>query len=219
MRTVYLLVPVAFVVAGCLSDDARLGGEAVRTLPPVNATPASTEVAARVDAVGRGILAANPQIGAKSLFRTIGSLQPEIFHRGTSDVFITEGLVRQCQTDGQLAAVLCHELGKMVAEREAVAPTAARQPAVGPPPDVRVGTDSLLGMAPDMTRMRELADYDRARRDQPHRLAPPNAAALSRNYLLRAGFKDADLQAAAPLLQAANANTAFEKQLTAPRAN
>ncbi len=214
MRTPYLAA-VALCAAGCLSNDDRLGGEAVRTLPPPNVAPASTEAAARVDAVGRVVLAKNPSIGAKPLFRTIGAPQPEVFHRGTADVYITEGLVKQCTTDGMLAAALCQELGKMVAEREAVAPTAARRPERQPPPDVRVGTDSLLGTAPDGTRLRELADYDRERRAQPERLAPPDAGALARKYLVGAGYSDADFQAAAPILQAANANASFEKQMTA----
>src|SRR5437879_3739195 len=109
--------------AGCFSfDEPRQDAffrhaEPMTTLPTLS--PASTEAASRVDKIGRGILAANPQIGAKPLFRTIGAPRPEVFHRGTDDVYVTEGLVRLCETDGQLAAVLCAELAKMVAEREA----------------------------------------------------------------------------------------------------
>ena len=45
-----------------------------------------------------------------------------------ADVVITEGLVRQCTSDGQLAAVLCTELGRLVSEREALAPPSVRKP-------------------------------------------------------------------------------------------
>lgn len=219
MRRVRCLAGICWMSfsLGCLSDFNRGTGEPVRVQTPINAAPASTEVAARVDAVGRAVMFANPQIGAKPLFRTIGSPQPEVFHRGTADIYVTEGLVRQCTTDGQLAAVLCHELGKMVAEREAMSPTSLRQPERYLPPEVPVGSDSILGTAPDQVRLRELADFDRERKVQQNRLPPPDAAALSRNYLLRAGYQDADLQAAAPLLQAANANTAFEKQMNGQR--
>ena len=88
-------------------------------MPTVN--PASTDTAARVDTMGRRILAANPGIGGKPMFTTIGAPQSEVFHRGMTDVFVTEGLVREC-TDEQLAAVLCLELAKMVREREAATP-------------------------------------------------------------------------------------------------
>jgi hypothetical protein len=35
-------------------------------------------------------------------------------------------------------------------------------------------------------------------------------------YLVRAGYHDADLQAAQPLLQRANCNSGFEQQMTTP---
>ena len=78
----------------------------------VNYAPPSLEIAARVDAAGAKILIANPQIPFKPLFRTIGSPQPEIFHRGVSEILITEGLASECKTDAQLAAVLSMELAR-----------------------------------------------------------------------------------------------------------
>jgi hypothetical protein len=151
------------------------------------------------------------------MFRTIGAPQPEVFHRGTSDVYLTEGLVLQCQTDGQLAAVLCAELAKMVAEREAAAPTGVRQPDKLPPIDVPVSADGFAG-APDQTRLRELADYEkRKQQSRQEKLPPPDPQALAkdylRTYLLRAGYAPRDIDAAAPLLQAAAANYVFEKQM------
>src|SRR5262249_39695897 len=111
---------------GCRGGRRPPGGRprpAARRPPPRGGGGGGAPGApARVDAGGRQLLAANPQVGAKPLFHTIGAPQPEVFHRGTSDVWVTEGLVRQCATDGQLAALLCLELGKMVAEREAAAP-------------------------------------------------------------------------------------------------
>src|SRR5262249_57902882 len=105
-----------------------LGSEPKNVLVPANtfdtaspvapvqlcANPGSTEAAARVDQVGRKILEANPQAGVKPVFRTIGAPQLEVFHRGTLEVIVTEGLVQQCPDEGRLAAVLCHELGRMV---------------------------------------------------------------------------------------------------------
>lgn len=209
-------------VAGCFSLDEERHDTFFRKpepqTAPLNVSPASTETAARVDTIGRGILAANPQIGAKPLFRTIGAPRPEVFHRGTNDIYLTEGLVKLCQTDGELAAVLCAELAKMVAEREALAPASVRNPNRLPPIDVPVASDGFAG-APDQTRLRELADYEKQKRQQARqeKLPPPDPNTLSidylRTYLLRAGYSPRDIDAAAPHLQAAAANYVFEKQM------
>src|SRR5262245_25790007 len=136
LRTGMLILPVIF-----LATTSCLPREPNTTLVPANpfgttpaastelksvqhvttrgpVPPASIQAAARVDTLGRSILAANPQLGIQPLFRTIGAPQPEIFHHGTFEIDITEGLVNQCTTDAQLAAVLASELGKLVSERE-----------------------------------------------------------------------------------------------------
>lgn len=206
------------ILAGCAAFDRSPSNDffvrplATPALPPV--TPASTEAAARVDTIGRRILCANPQLGVRPMFRTIGAPQAEVFHRGTSDVVITEGLVNQCTTDGQLAAILCTQLGRMIAEREAATPTHVRQPSLTPPISTPLATDSLLGSAPDQTRLRELADYETPRQHRNQSVAPPEAATLARVSLLRAGFHDSDIQAAAPLLQKASESMTFERQMT-----
>jgi predicted Zn-dependent protease len=216
MRRVRFAALGLFAAAGCFEPP---GAESYFRRPeppgpPPNLAPASTEAAARVDTIGRGVLAANPQIGARPLFHTIGAPQPEVFHRSSGDVYVTEGLVRQCASDGQLAAVLCTELGKVVSEREARTPPAVRKPERLPPIDTRIGNDTGWGTAPDQTRLRELADVDRERREgRAAALPPPDPQALARLYLVRAGYHDADLAAAAPLLQAARANGSFEAQM------
>jgi hypothetical protein len=185
-------------------------------LPPM--TPASTEAAARVDSIGRRIIASNPQLGLGQqgmgpMFRTIGAPQAEVFHRGTSDIFITEGLVRQCTTDGQLAAILCNELARAVVERELSAPKSTRQPNRTPPLDPHLAADSALGTSADQTRLAELAGYQTPRQARNQPVVAPDAAELTRVCLLRTGFHDADLQAAGPLIQSANIQTGFERQM------
>lgn len=219
MRRIRWMAPGCVAVAGCFGFDEPGTTNAFRrpdmNYPAPPTTPASTEAAARVDTVGRGLIAANPQTGLDTrslMFHTIGAPQAEVFHRG-NDIFITEGLVRQCTTDGQLAAVLATELGKMVSEREAATPAAVRRPERPPPIDTGIGRDAGWGVAPDQTRMRELADYDRDRRDRQQAVAPPDPIALARLYLVRAGFHDADLTAAAALLHQAQANAGLEKQI------
>ncbi len=178
---------------------------------------ASLEVAARVDTVGRAILQANQQLGIKPLFRTIGSSEPEIFHQGTSEIDITEGLAKQCANDGQLAAVLCQELGKMVSEREALAGPQVRLPERPAPMDVRIGNDNAGAFGPaDQVRRAELAKYENERKEKAASLAPPDPLALARAYLTKAGYPATELDTVAPILRTASENHAFAKQLIAP---
>jgi len=182
--------------------------------------PAATESAARVDLLGRKILASNPQIGMKPQFMVIGSPQPEIFHKKNEALFITEGLVKRCKTEGELAAVLCHELGKMVSDREVQMGTQVWNPRRLPPPEVPIGNDSPGSFNPaDRTRLAELAIFEQDRR---HNAVPPppppDPDLLARNYLQKAGFFEADIKAAQSHLQAAAANMTFEKQIAKPQA-
>src|SRR5262249_38931906 len=151
-----------WLAAGCFGPEARttlVPGDTFGNTPVVpparhaSYAPAPTEVAAHVDKVGRGLLAANREIGVRPPFITSGAPQPETFHKGTAEIDITEGLVKQCATDGQLAAVLCHELGKMVAEREKLAGPEVRRPERLPPQEVRVGSDNAGSFGPpDLVR-------------------------------------------------------------------
>jgi hypothetical protein len=215
------------LVTGCIGPEAQTtvvapspfpNGQVQATLARASFAPPSTAVAARVDTIGRNILAANSEAGIRPLFRTIGVTQLEIFHRGTSEVDITEGLVKQCGSDGQLAALLCQELGKMVAEREASADAKVKAPQAEPPMDVRIGHDgdSAYGAA-DQTRLAELAKFEQTRRRQAASAASPlDPVYLGRLYLTRAGFNDTDYTAVVPLLQTVSNGGKLEQQLTAP---
>jgi len=209
--------------AGCVPPDSGhmlvsenpFGGPAV-TPPPSRSSfpPASTEAGSRVDALLRKIVAANPQLGIKPVIVTIGASDPEIFHRGTSEIDITEGLVNQCRTDGPLAAVLCVELGKMISERQAMAPQSEAWQRRDPMPDVQITNDSNA----DQTRLAELGKYyetERKRRMTAPAL-PPDPQALARDYLVKAGYQPAELEGIALLLRSAAGNSKFEKQLTSP---
>jgi hypothetical protein len=217
-------------VGGCLPLDTLPGDKEPGSLtvpsspfgpPPAAASPTHTvsyapptrEVALRVDRLGRDILAANPQIGFKPLFATIGAPQPELFHQGTTLVHITEGLVTRCKSDSQLAALLCVELGKMVAERETMAAPFMRQPQHRPPAEVPIGNAGQFS-APDLIHQAELAPYDRERRDTVKRSTPPDPMVLAKGYLERAGFANTELEAVAPLLALADRNCVLEKQMS-----
>jgi hypothetical protein len=156
---------------------------------PVDEVPATKETADRVSAVAGKVVSANPGIGFRPRFLTSNSPHEEIYHRGMRDVFVTEGLVRRCETEDQLAAVVCLELAKMVVEREASSDPQTRRPADVEPIDMPVGNDSggPFG-SPDGTRRMELNKYVEQPRHKED-TAPPVPEALAREYLRNAGFK------------------------------
>jgi hypothetical protein len=176
--------------------------------------PADGATALRVDMIGRKILSANSQAGLQPLFLTLGSPRPEIFHRGVTELHITDGLVRQCASEGQLAAVLCHELGKMVAEREALAGPLGRTVDRRLPPEVPIGNAGQFGGI-DQVRLAEVDKYNRDRHHSAQPLPPPDPGKLARLYLKSAGYPESDLDAVAPLLKTAQGNFVLEKQIKA----
>lgn len=220
MRALLPCLPWLMVLAcGCgpenktaLVPDSPFTGPVVKTPPitPVSYSPEHLAAAGRVDQLGGRILAANPNLGLKPRFMTVGGPQPEVFHRGSAEVIVTEGLVQQCTTEEQLAAVLCNELGQMVADREALATATTRAPHREPPQEVRIGSDR----GADLTRLAELAPYDRERRATMSPPPPPNPQALARNYLKATGFAPTALDGVAPLLQKASTNKTIAGQLT-----
>jgi len=223
------LVPALVLLAGCVplqlfdSSATEPGLSMVPTSPfgtrqplvirPVttNFAAASWDTAMRVDKVGNTILAKNPEIGSKPLFGTIGAPNPEIFHQGAHAIQITAGLVQQCKTDGELAAVLCLELGKMVSEREALAGGKARALQERLPLGVPIGNAGQF-TAPDQVAVAELAKYEEARKQAGRPVRPPDPHVLARRYLEKAGYNKGDLVTVAPLLEGAEKNYIFEKQ-------
>ena len=225
-RPSWMAVTALAALAGCLPDETRRApvpsawdgtpyASRVPKIPELSA--ASTEIASRVDSVGRDILAANPQIGIRPQFLTLGVEEPTVFHRGPGELYISEGLVRQCETDGQLAAVLCTELGQMVTEHEARIPGVERIPDPLPPVDLRLTPEAagMGGGTSDQTRLAELAKFEQARRRRAAREAPPlpDPRKLAGAYLAKAGFSEDDLTAAEPLVVEAKRNRTYELQI------
>jgi hypothetical protein len=182
--------------------------------PPTHRSyaPASGETNLTVDVIGQKILDANRQAGLRPVFITIGTSVPEVFHRGTTELYITEGMVKQCPADGQLAAVLCNELGKMVAEREALAGPQIRNPERRLPINVPWGNSGQIDAA-DQVRLAEEEKFDRERRRPTLPLPPPDPSMLARLYLKNANYPETDLETVAPLLQAAQKNCDLEQQI------
>ncbi len=220
-RRIGPVVVLILAVGGCVPEESNLttvsaglldGEPHEASSARVPHAPASEEAAKRVMQVGGQILASNPTLRVRPVFSTIGAPWEEVFHQGDHAVFITEGLVRQCRTDGQLAAVLCHELGKMAAEHQE---QAARPTDHGPPMDAPVGKDYAGAFGPpDGTRAMELAVYEHNRlKTAEQAAAPPDPDALARTILEKAGGNAADLESVAPLLRDADQHMTFEKQM------
>ena len=178
-------------------------------------TPSSPTAAITVDRIGQQLLAANKQLGIKPNFMTIGAGDPEIFHQGTTTLYITESLVRQCKSEGQLAAVLSLEMGKMIAERESFVNPADRDPPKALPMQVPIGNaGQFSGM--DQIYQAEVAKLDADRRVPARKVAPLTPELLARKYLETAGFDSNELVAVTPVLQAADKNYVLEKQFNPP---
>jgi len=219
------LVGLLIAVGGCVQEKTGLSvvaSSSFEAKPDLTATPAgslihdpaSEEAGKRVVQVGGQIVASNPTLGFRPAFTTIGAAGEEIFHRGDKAVFITEGLVRACLTDGQLAAVLCHELGKIAAERQELAATAPQDR--GPPPGAPVGNDGggVFG-SPDGTRTAELAVYEQKRRKAAAAaMTPVDAEALARTILQKGRRNARRCGSGRAATAPADEHTTFEKQMS-----
>lgn len=203
-----------------VSRNPFVGLQPTQAIPlnPNTASPATEEASLRVVKIGQKLLVSNPQMGLKAFFSTIGTSESnkpteEIFHSGFNQVVITEPLVRRCKTEGELAALLSMELAKMVVECEQSLGSAGQVDDKGPPVDAPVGNDGRGSFGPaDGTRAAELAKYDKAHRRGPY-WASADPRGLAKDYLLKAGYEEGDMTAAAPLFRLAEDNAKLEKQM------
>ena len=167
--------PVTQQVASTPFSEPRRG-----TPTRVSYAPASQETSHRVLLIKNHLVGANPTVALKPYIIAIGAADPEIFHTDMNHIYITEGLVRQCRTDGQLAAVVAYELGRMVAEREAAISDDVRMPErllPMPPPIAGNGN----ARATDQTFMMEIARHEKQYPKQARKLTRPNPDLIARD--------------------------------------
>src|SRR5262245_44954561 len=208
MRRFRLLLVAALSACGCLldqhsKDDSRydVPSDPVRVEQRLKLEQANTETCTRVFTVGQRLLSSNPDLPRHLTFLTVGQPMPEVFHRGNNSVVVTQKLVEMCKSDGELAAVLALELGKITAERMAVAP-------LNTEPDIRKPIDTgPIGRGPsgvandsDQFRLREMAIYEEDQRKQFAAARLPDPNYLARLNLRRAGYSPDDLDRVKPLL-------------------
>ena len=200
MRTRIKIAVLAFAAGvGCAeTTSSLLPGRPVAT-PDI--PPAAIGVAARVDQVGRSLLAANPFLGVDPVFHTVAAKEPVLFHPDLNGVMISDGLVERCESDDDLAAVLAAELGQMAAERR----TASRNQRPPLPVNLPDGSNQNAGgISSDQVHLAELAAYEK-------RYAKPAGSNrsghdLADEVLRSAGRDAARLDRMADLIENARAN-------------
>jgi len=190
-------------------------GDARKPAPTrVQYAPASQDASLRVLLVKDQLIAKNERIGLKPYAIAIGSPDPEIFHVGNA-IYITEGMVRQCATDSQLAAVVAFELGRMVSEREATVADEIRQPERPLPIRVPIAGSNQADEADPLYRV-ELARHEKEHPKHAPKLQRPNPQAVARVILENAGYQRTDLDAVFPILNNAERYTVLETQFKGP---
>jgi hypothetical protein len=223
-RLVVLTAGAALLLsAGCTHDGVSslrtaLGGDppgrgrAPGAKDPAAIPKASLEVAERVELVGRKVLAQNTFSGldADSIqFMVFGVKEQVLFHRGAELLFVSEGIVEKCHTDAELAAVLCAEMGKMVAEKRAA--QAVRRDA-DPVAEVgRAGGPLFPGG--------NATEAGRAAGTAPPGQKPgaaPDPAAAARELLKGAGYSPAELDRVEALLKPSERGEKIRKQMGGP---
>ena len=212
MRAIPLLA-LALASVGCadvLGDRSVNGmiGKEIKT-PAVSA--ASVESSARVDKIGRQLLAGSPFLGLDVSFQTIGKPEPELFHRDAQGLFLSEGLVSKCKTNEQLAGVLASEIGQMVSEMR----TTERMRLPEPTPTAALGPKLDGTTDHDPGRTMELVQFEKsARRPAEKKLwAASDPKTIAKGLLKDAGFDPKLLDDVAPLIREAGRNQTIAKQL------
>jgi hypothetical protein len=219
-RFAALVAGVALLLStGCVSDGdwsvrkaLGLDDEKAR-FDPKSVPAASLETASRVEVLGRRIVAQNTFTGIEPHIFTLGVKESVLFHRGPNELFISEGLVNRCKTDDELAAVLCSELGQMVAEQR-TAKALGRD--VDPVRDSSHGAGTVVGGggAYDAGQQANLA-YHEKRHPRPTAATDPADASKTAAELMRgAGFNPADLERVQPLVKQSDRGEALRKQMS-----
>lgn len=181
---------------------------------PKGAEP-SLEEAARVDLVGRQITQANLFSGVEASFQVVGEKTPLLSHRDQHGIFISDSLVRDCKTDHELAAVLCSELAKIVAEQR----NTTRMGYTNPMPDIAINNGmEQNGIPADQFRLAQLAMWDErnAKASKPGETGNPpiDAKQIALDLLKTSGYDAAAMEEVPGLIKNVNQNKGLVQQLS-----
>lgn len=194
-------------LAGCVHDgtwsfERALSGPKVKTPPPPKVSLEYLRTAERVEMLGRRIIEQNTFTGLNPLFHTAGVKDLVLFHRGPEELIISEALANRCKVEAELAAVLCSQLGRMMAERRSARDLGREVESF---PEVGQGVKKQPKEKP---------------KEPPATVASATAPAdpdqLARDLMRGAGFDPAELDRVGPLLKLVERNDALRKQMAGP---
>ncbi len=207
-----VLLAVALSVTGCTSEEFTRFWENPFSdsahFDPSKAPNADPKTATRVHSIGNAVLAANKaDIDIQATFFTVGLAEPMAFHQADGSIVVSEGIVKRCSSDAELAAILSHQLAEMVASKQDR--DSLRSQDRDLPPNPRL-TPDVAGnsFGPDMTRAAEEGYAQRNRPAKTARAPRTESAVLARAYLQKAGYDAADYTRVEGLLRDAEKNAA-----------
>jgi hypothetical protein len=114
LRRVGLVLILALAGTGCLFPGAKPSGQVVGKNAKID--EASLELAERVEDVAQKLLHGTPLGLPEMDVLMVGLPDPELFHRDSHVLYISEGLVKQCKDDETLAAMLARDIATMTVE-------------------------------------------------------------------------------------------------------
>lgn len=182
--------------------------------PPIEGQrEVSLESAARIDQVGRHLMAANPFLGIETTIQVIGHAEPILFHRDRGSLIISDSLAQQCGTDEELAALIALELGAIAAEKRNLTRMGYVESFSQVPTANAMEASNL---AADPVRMTELAKQEERNPRTPPEAEPKEGsdpAKLAAEFLRAAGYNPEMIERVMPLAKQANRDRSLVRQL------
>jgi hypothetical protein len=172
-------------------------------------SPVSQEKAARLNKVGQQIISTNPFLGSAPMFGLIGSKEPEIFHPNDVVIYVSEGLLNQCESDDILAAMLCWEMARINCETQNLKRLGISDTNVNIPTNPEEIDDEQA----DLANASEVGKSSTANSKKQTSAPPESAKKLAKEWHKNAGYEEAAFKRAEALDQLAQANAATSKQL------
>jgi hypothetical protein len=196
------------LAAGCETPSPFIVPADKNVIDQGTISPQSFAAAERLDRVGRQILSTNPFLASAPAFGFVGTNDPELYHQNAEAIFCSEGLIAKCQSDDELAAVLCVELARITAESRnlvrlgmAEPDTTLPGPKADPDPEqADLGDARVVGASSEPAK--RLASIPQT-----------DVKALAAEWHRNAGYKPESFAKADALLALADGNAVTGKQL------
>lgn len=169
---------------------------------PQTAIP-STPEQARVQATASRIYSANRWLTTRPRWVTSEGEGPGVVTQSDNTVVINGNLVRSA-SDGQLAAIMCMQLGDMMTDENKLRRNSARQGReASPPPDYYQQRDGMSSTqaALEIDEQAKFRNDPRYARSRETNIPTYDSPTCARQALVNAGFSELELESAMPLIQ------------------